>query len=175
MHQTNTAGFAVRTTAHAPVTADPLQCIDKKKEVDMFLRRAVANAVPASSRSCARSRPRRTAHGSAHLLTQFIKGVVIMASVAGAPAVAQSTSQSASTAASAGGVYNLIIGTYTGGKSEGLYVYRFDTQTGDAQQVSVAKTVNPSFLAVPRLLNYIVALYLIIIGIIGLFGAGGHL
>ncbi|CAG9263705.1 MULTISPECIES: DUF3096 domain-containing protein [Paraburkholderia] len=30
-------------------------------------------------------------------------------------------------------------------------------------------------LAVPRLLNYIVALYLIIIGIIGLFGVGGHL
>ncbi|QGZ54183.1 MULTISPECIES: DUF3096 domain-containing protein [Paraburkholderia] len=30
-------------------------------------------------------------------------------------------------------------------------------------------------LAVPRLLNYIVALYLIIIGIIGLFGVNGHL
>jgi hypothetical protein len=30
-------------------------------------------------------------------------------------------------------------------------------------------------LAAPRLLNYIVALYLIIIGIIGLFGPGGHL
>jgi hypothetical protein len=30
-------------------------------------------------------------------------------------------------------------------------------------------------LAAPRLLNYIVALYLIIIGIIGLFGTGGHL
>ncbi|CAD6507594.1 hypothetical protein LMG27952_00103 [Paraburkholderia hiiakae] len=30
-------------------------------------------------------------------------------------------------------------------------------------------------LAVPRLLNYIVALYLIIIGIIGIFGVGGHL
>jgi hypothetical protein len=29
-------------------------------------------------------------------------------------------------------------------------------------------------LVVPRLLNYIVALYLIIIGIIGLFGTGGH-
>ncbi|CAG9215107.1 conserved hypothetical protein [Paraburkholderia tropica] len=29
-------------------------------------------------------------------------------------------------------------------------------------------------LAVPRLLNYIVALYLIIIGIIGLFGTNGH-
>jgi hypothetical protein len=30
-------------------------------------------------------------------------------------------------------------------------------------------------LAVPRLLNYIVALYLIIIGVIGLLGAGGHI
>ena len=29
-------------------------------------------------------------------------------------------------------------------------------------------------LVVPRLLNYIVALYLIIIGIIGLFGTNGH-
>ncbi len=28
-------------------------------------------------------------------------------------------------------------------------------------------------LVVPRLLNYIVALYLIIIGLLGLFGAGG--
>lgn len=28
-------------------------------------------------------------------------------------------------------------------------------------------------LIVPRLLNYIVALYLIVIGLIGLFGAGG--
>jgi hypothetical protein len=29
-------------------------------------------------------------------------------------------------------------------------------------------------LIMPRLLNYIVALYLIIIGLIGLFGVGGH-
>ncbi|WP_084168595.1 DUF3096 domain-containing protein [Paraburkholderia acidipaludis] len=29
-------------------------------------------------------------------------------------------------------------------------------------------------LAVPRLLNYIVALYLIIIGLLGLFGTNGH-
>ncbi len=28
-------------------------------------------------------------------------------------------------------------------------------------------------LAIPRLLNYIVAVYLILIGLIGLFGAGG--
>ena len=30
-------------------------------------------------------------------------------------------------------------------------------------------------LIVPRLLNYIVALYLIVIGLIGLFGTGAHM
>ena len=30
-------------------------------------------------------------------------------------------------------------------------------------------------LAMPRLLNYIVAIYLIVIGLVGLFGGGGHL
>lgn len=29
-------------------------------------------------------------------------------------------------------------------------------------------------LVVPRLLNYIVAIYLIVIGLLGLFGAGGY-
>jgi len=119
----------------------------------MFLHRAVASSVPVCA--CPGDRPHRTVHGPAHLLTQFIKGIVIMTSVAAAPAFAQSTSQAASTGSSAGGTYNLIIGTYTGGnsgagKSEGLYVYHFDTQTGDAQQVSVAKTVNPSFLVVSK-------------------------
>ncbi len=42
----------------------------------------------------------------------------------------------------------MLIGTYTGGKSEGLYVYRFDTKTGEATRVSVAQTVNPSYLVV---------------------------
>ncbi|WP_094780005.1 lactonase family protein [Paraburkholderia ribeironis] len=50
----------------------------------------------------------------------------------------------------ADGVYNMLVGTYTGGKSEGLYVYRFDTKTGAATPVSVAQTVNPSFLVVSR-------------------------
>lgn len=46
--------------------------------------------------------------------------------------------------------YNLLIGTYTnGGKSEGIYVYTFNTQTGDAQAKSIAKDVeNPSYLTV---------------------------
>jgi 6-phosphogluconolactonase len=48
----------------------------------------------------------------------------------------------------ADGVYDLIVGTYTGGKSEGIYVYRFDTKTGEATRVSTTKTVNPSYLVV---------------------------
>jgi 6-phosphogluconolactonase len=42
----------------------------------------------------------------------------------------------------------LLIGTYTSGKSEGIYVYRFNTTSGVATPVSTAKTSNPSFLAV---------------------------
>jgi hypothetical protein len=39
----------------------------------------------------------------------------------------------------------------------------------------VALIAGVLILILPRLLNYIVALYLIIIGVIGLFGAGWHL
>ncbi len=45
----------------------------------------------------------------------------------------------------------LLIGTYTStsaGKSEGIYVYKFNTATGEAVQVSKAITENPSYLAV---------------------------
>jgi 6-phosphogluconolactonase len=43
----------------------------------------------------------------------------------------------------------LIVGTYTSGKSEGIYVYRFDTTTAETRQVSVTKKIeNPSFLSV---------------------------
>ncbi|WP_421079190.1 lactonase family protein [Paraburkholderia sp. A1RO-5] len=83
------------------------------------------------------------------LIHQIIKGIVIMASVAATQAFAQ-TSAGALADTAANGVYELIVGTYTGGKSEGLYVYRFDSKTGDARQVSVAKTVNPSYLVVSK-------------------------
>lgn len=44
--------------------------------------------------------------------------------------------------------YNLIIGTYTSGKSEGIYVYEFDGATGAAKYKNKATGVeNPSFLA----------------------------
>ena len=42
----------------------------------------------------------------------------------------------------------LIIGTYTSAKSEGIYVFTFDTTTAENNFVSVAKTSNPSFLTV---------------------------
>jgi 6-phosphogluconolactonase len=42
----------------------------------------------------------------------------------------------------------LLVGTYTGGKSEGIYVYRFNMATGEARLVNSVKTFNPSYLAV---------------------------
>ena len=42
----------------------------------------------------------------------------------------------------------LLVGTYTSGKSEGIYVYQFDTKNADNNLISVAKTSNPSYLAI---------------------------
>lgn len=43
----------------------------------------------------------------------------------------------------------MLIGTYTSGKSEGIYVYKFNSNTGEFSPVSIAKGIkNPSFLAV---------------------------
>ncbi len=112
----------------------------------MFQGHAAAIAVPMQSHE--RDAPRTQKRGVIH---QIIKGIAIMASVAASVAAPQAFAQSGASANAAGnGVYDLIVGTYTGGKSEGLYVYRFDSKTGDAQQVSVAKTVNPSYLVVSR-------------------------
>jgi 6-phosphogluconolactonase len=42
----------------------------------------------------------------------------------------------------------LIVGTYTSGKSEGVYVYQFNSKNGGSQVVDSAKTSNPSFIAI---------------------------
>ncbi len=42
----------------------------------------------------------------------------------------------------------LITGTYTSGKSEGIYVYQFNSNDGSAKAVSSVKISNPSFVAV---------------------------
>ncbi len=42
----------------------------------------------------------------------------------------------------------LIVGTYTSGKSEGVYVYQFNTKKGDSKLMDSAKSSNPSFIAI---------------------------
>ncbi|MBI1782574.1 MAG: lactonase family protein [Sphingobacteriales bacterium] len=51
----------------------------------------------------------------------------------------------------------LLIGTYTTGKSEGVYVYKFDGKTGDATYVSSIKSSNPSYLAISPNQKYVYA------------------
>jgi 6-phosphogluconolactonase len=53
--------------------------------------------------------------------------------------------------------YYLLTGTYTSGKSEGIYVYKFNIETGNASFVSSVKTPNPSFLAVSPNHKYVYA------------------
>ena len=43
---------------------------------------------------------------------------------------------------------NLYVGTYTSGKSEGIYIYRMNLNTGELKSLKAIKTINPSFLAI---------------------------
>ncbi|HSL55598.1 MAG TPA: lactonase family protein [Pyrinomonadaceae bacterium] len=51
----------------------------------------------------------------------------------------------------------LYVGTYTSGKSEGIYVYRMDRATGALTKFSSIKSVNPSFLTIDRSKRYLYA------------------
>jgi 6-phosphogluconolactonase len=51
----------------------------------------------------------------------------------------------------------LLVGTYTSGKSEGIYVYKFNSTTGDFSYVSKAAAANPSYLAVSPDKKYVYA------------------
>ncbi|MBS1511758.1 MAG: lactonase family protein [Bacteroidetes bacterium] len=51
----------------------------------------------------------------------------------------------------------LLVGTYTEGKSEGIYVYSFNPATGEPKLVSTTKSPNPSFLAVSPNQKYVYA------------------
>jgi 6-phosphogluconolactonase len=53
----------------------------------------------------------------------------------------------------------LLVGTYTGGKSEGIYVYRFNSVTGEVKPVSMIKTSNPSYLAVSPNQRFVYAVH----------------
>lgn len=65
--------------------------------------------------------------------------------------------QTLTSAAQKPGEKYLVIGTYTSGTSEGIYVYKFDETTGAAKAVSSVKTSNPSFLAVSPDEKYVYA------------------
>lgn len=78
-------------------------------------------------------------------LSHWMKGFALALPLFGNPAFAQDAS-----AGPAGGVYNLLVGTYTGSGSDGLYVYRFDTDSGQVSPVSSAKAENPSYLVASR-------------------------
>src|SRR5258706_373178 len=48
----------------------------------------------------------------------------------------------------AGQEYYLLVGTYDSPKSEGIYVYKFNSNDGSVKEISHVKTSNPSFLAI---------------------------
>ncbi|AOJ69556.1 3-carboxymuconate cyclase [Burkholderia sp. MSMB617WGS] len=78
-------------------------------------------------------------------LSHWMKGFALALPLFGAHAFAEEAS-----AGPAGGVFNLLVGTYTGSGSEGIYVYRFDTGSGGMTPVSSAKAENPSYLVASR-------------------------
>lgn len=45
-------------------------------------------------------------------------------------------------------MHYMLVGTYTSPKSQGIYVYSFNSETGEFKQVSMAPASNPSFLTV---------------------------
>ena len=49
----------------------------------------------------------------------------------------------------------MLVGTYTSGGSTGIYVYRFDTETGASKYVSEVKAINPSYLAISANERYV--------------------
>jgi len=51
----------------------------------------------------------------------------------------------------------LLVGTYDSPKSEGIYVYKFNSSDGSAKEISHVKTSNPSFLAVSPDEKYVYA------------------
>ncbi len=91
------------------------------------------------------------------------RGCALMLSLAAAQVFAQAPASAPSSSGSPDAlanleVYDLLIGTYTGsGKSEGIYVYRFNTGSGELTRLASAQTVNPSYLVVNRDRNYVYA------------------
>ncbi|HVX48865.1 MAG TPA: lactonase family protein [Chitinophagaceae bacterium] len=55
-------------------------------------------------------------------------------------------------------IFYLLVGTYTnGGKSDGIYIYKYNPNKNEATPVGSAKTENPSFLAISKDQKYVYA------------------
>ncbi len=55
--------------------------------------------------------------------------------------------------------YFMLVGTYDSPQSEGIYVYKFNTSTGFAKEISHIKTSNPSFIAISPDEKYVYAVH----------------
>lgn len=55
------------------------------------------------------------------------------------------------------GELTLYVGTYTSGRSQGIYVYRMDRARGELKGFSSIHSINPSFLAIDRKRRYLYA------------------
>jgi 6-phosphogluconolactonase len=84
----------------------------------------------------------------------WIGGLALACAMGAAPARAQ---DAPAASPGSGPVYDLLVGTYTSGKSHGIYVYRFDSSTGQITPVSSIDTVNPSYLVVTPDHRYVYA------------------
>lgn len=105
-----------------------------------------SNCGDASRLSDVRALPLRGALSCKGFATRLSVFASLVTAVSALTALQHAAAQ---TADAAGAAYDLLVGTYTGnGKSVGIYVYRFDPQTGRTTQLSSAPTVNPSYLAV---------------------------
>ena len=79
-------------------------------------------------------------------------GIAAILSFPATQSFAQASGSASATSSSADGTtFDLLVGTYTGsGKSQGIYVYRFDADNGSITRLATAQTVNPSYLVVSR-------------------------
>ena len=78
-------------------------------------------------------------------------GIAAILSFPATQSFAQASGSASATASADGATFDLLVGTYTGsGKSQGIYVYRFDADNGSITPLATAQKVNPSYLVVSR-------------------------
>jgi len=55
-------------------------------------------------------------------------------------------------------ILHLLVGTYTSGSSKGIYIYRFNLQSGEAEYINMAEIDNPSYITACKNSKYIYAI-----------------